>query len=52
MKSAKILEPKEITSILAEHFDIPESNIIKMQYSYIIVEQDLAAKENDNKDKK
>ena len=47
MKNAKVLEQKEVIKILAEYFKIPESNIVKMQYSYVIIEP-TDSREEDN----
>ncbi len=40
MKRAIVVEPNDIKKILAEHFDVPEANIIKSQYSYTVILSD------------
>lgn len=37
MKQAIVIEPNDIKKILAEKFSVPESNVIKAQYSYTII---------------
>ena len=37
MKQAIVLDPNDIKKILAEHFVVSESDVIKSQYSYTIV---------------
>ena len=37
MKNAKILETNEIKEMIAEKFDVPVENVIKMQYSFAVV---------------
>ena len=37
MKNAIVIDANEVKKILAEHFKVPESNIIKSQYSYTII---------------
>ncbi len=37
MKDAKVIDANDVKKILAEKFGVPESNIIKMQYSYAII---------------
>lgn len=37
MKSAIVLEPSGIKAILAEHFNVPQENIIKSQYTYTVI---------------
>lgn len=36
MKNAIVLDTNDIKEILAKHFDVPEENVIKSQYSYIV----------------
>ncbi|MBQ0100105.1 MAG: hypothetical protein KBS39_01190 [Lachnospiraceae bacterium] len=36
MESGLILEPKHMKKIIAKFFGVPESNVVKMQYSYIV----------------
>ena len=40
MKNAIVLDANDIKKILAEHFGVPETNIIKSQYSYTIVKDE------------
>ena len=39
MKEAIVIEPNDIKKILAEKFNVPESNIIKSQYSYTVIKE-------------
>ena len=45
MKNAIVIDNNDVKKILAEHFNVPESNVIKSQYSYTIILNDDAAKE-------
>ena len=38
MKDTLILDANDIKAIIAKHFNVPESNVIKAQYSYIVTE--------------
>lgn len=50
MKNAKVIEPNDIKKILAEKFNVPESNIIKSQYSYtVVLESEVTEDENISK---
>ena len=48
MKKAIVIEPNDIKAMLAERYGVPESNIIKSQYSYTIILEKEVADENDN----
>ena len=37
MKQAIVIEPSDIKKILAEKYNVPESNVIKSQYSYTVI---------------
>lgn len=37
MKNAIVIDVNDIKKILAKEFNVPESNVIKSQYSYTIV---------------
>lgn len=37
MKSAVVLDSNDIKAILAEKFGVPESDVIKSQYSYTVI---------------
>lgn len=37
MKNAIVVEPSDIKEILAEKYGVPESNVIKSQYSYTVI---------------
>jgi hypothetical protein len=37
MKDALVVDANDIKAILAEKFNVPESNIIKSQYSYTVI---------------
>lgn len=39
MKDGIIVEPNDVKKILAEKFGVPEANVIKAQYSYIITKE-------------
>lgn len=36
MKKAIVIEPSDIKKMLAEKYGVPETNVIKAQYSYTI----------------
>lgn len=40
MKNARVIEPVDIKKMLAKRFNVPESNIIKSQYTYTVVFDD------------
>lgn len=41
MKKALVVDANDVKEILAKHFGVPESNVIKSQYSYtVIVEEE------------
>ena len=40
MKSGLILENNDVKKIIAEHFNVDESNVIKSQYSWTVVTDD------------
>lgn len=48
MKQAIVVDANDVKSILAKHFDVPEANIIKSQYSYTIILEKEEKHENDN----
>ena len=37
MKNAVVLDANDIKAILAEKFGVPESNVMKSQYSFTVV---------------
>lgn len=37
MKQAIVVDANDVKKILAEHFGVPEENVIKSQYSYTII---------------
>lgn len=37
MKNAIVVEPSDIKRMLADKYNVPESNIIKSQYTYTVV---------------
>ena len=39
MKEAVVIEPNDIKKILAEKFNVSESNVIKSQYSYTVIKE-------------
>lgn len=38
MKSGIVLSGDEIKQIVAKHFNVPEDNVIKTKYSYIVID--------------
>ena len=40
MKKGIILEANDVKKIIAEHFNVDESNVIKSQYSWTVVTDD------------
>lgn len=48
MKKAIVIEPNDIKSILAEKYGVPESNVIKSQYSYTVVLGDMDEEEKED----
>lgn len=48
MKQAIVVDANDVKSILAEHFEVPEANIIKSQYSYTIILEKEEKNENNN----
>lgn len=37
MKQAIVIEQNDIKTLLAEKYNVPESNVIKSQYSYTVI---------------
>lgn len=37
MKQAVVVDASDVKKILAEHFHVPEENVIKSQYSFTVV---------------
>ena len=37
MRNAVVLDANDIKKILAEKFNVPESNIVKSQYSFTVI---------------
>ena len=48
MKKAVVLEPGDIKEILAKHFDVPESNVVKSQYTYTVILEMASPKEDES----
>ena len=40
MKDAILLDANDIKKLLAEKYNVPESNVIKSQYSYTIIKEE------------
>ena len=40
MKNGLILDANDVKQIIAEHFHVPEANVIKSQYSYTVITED------------
>lgn len=51
MKNALVIEPGDIKKILAEHFEVPENNVIKSQYSYTVILTTDEKEKEENEDK-
>ncbi len=45
MKNAVVIDANEVKDILAEHFKVSVDNVIKSQYSYIVITDKKAAEE-------
>lgn len=45
MKQAVVVDANDIKKILSEHFNVPENNIIKSQYSYTVILEDEEGKD-------
>lgn len=39
MKDAIMLDSNDVKAIIADHFNVPESNVVKTQYSYIVARE-------------
>lgn len=51
MKKAIVVEQSDVKRILAEHFKVPEANVMKSQYSYtVIVERSESDESNKSLD--
>ena len=37
MKNAVVVETKDLRQILAEHFHVPQENVISSKYSYTVI---------------
>lgn len=37
MRQAIVVDANDVKTILAKHFDVPEANVIKSQYSYTVI---------------
>ena len=46
MKEAVVLDTNDVKKIIAEKFDVPESSIIKSQYSFTVVLESEDRKED------
>ena len=40
MKKAIVVDTNDVKSILAEHFGVPEANVIKSQYTYTVITEE------------
>lgn len=47
MQNAKVLSQKEVKAIIAEHFNIPETKVAVLKYSYMIITDDDEEKKED-----
>ena len=48
MKNAIVIDTNDVKKILAEHFNVDESAVIKSQYSYTIIKDSQEANPNEN----
>ncbi len=46
MKKAIVIDATEIKKLLADKFEVPETNIIKSQYSYTVILEDKKCDED------
>ena len=37
MKNGLILDANDVKKIIADHFHVPEANVLKSQYSYTVI---------------
>ncbi len=47
MRDAFVVDSNDIKKILSEHFGVPESNVVKSQYSYTIIKSEVTTDEQD-----
>ena len=47
MRTAVVIDANEVKRILAQHFDVPEANVIKSQYSYTIITEQKEGGKNE-----
>ena len=45
MKNAIVLEQNDIKAIIAKHFNVNESDVIKSQYSYTVILNNIDSEE-------
>lgn len=45
MKKAIVVEANDVKAILAEHFHVPQENIIKSQYSFTVILEEPEGRE-------
>ena len=50
MKKSILIEPGDIKKMLAERFHVPESSVLKIQYSYTVILEDEKEKTNHEDD--
>lgn len=48
MQNGKVLNQKDVRKILAEYFEVSEEQVINSKYSYIIIDKEEKANENDS----
>ena len=49
MKDAIVVDANDVKDILAKHFDVPQENVIKSQYSYTVILDKKTATTSDEK---
>lgn len=48
MKQAIVVDANDVKQILAQHFNVKPDNVIKSQYSYTIITEQVSKGENDD----
>lgn len=50
MKNAYVIEPNDIKEILSKYFKVPPEKVIKSQYSYTVVLDDVMPEEHEKEE--
>ena len=48
MRDAIVVDANDVKEIIAKHFNVPQENVIKSQYSYTVILNKPASKEVDS----